>query len=113
MSLAEDWEKFTGVGERLGYTGVELQKWVTDQLKISEDRKKAYEDREQQRLDREKQQNDLAAKAQQELFDRQEAKENAEREASERLKLLELETEKTRLQVEEKQQEQEQLHESN
>ena len=69
MSLAEDWEKFTGVGEKLGYTGVELRKWVTDQLMISEDRRKADADREQRRLDREQLQNDLAAKAQRELLD--------------------------------------------
>jgi len=107
MSLAQDWERFTDVGAKLGYTGVELRKFVTDQLKFSEDRKKAEDDREQRRLDREKQQNDLAAKAQQELLDRQEAKEKAEREASERMKLLELEIEKTKLEVEMKQQEQE------
>jgi len=108
MSLAEDWEKFTGVGEKLGYTGVELRKWVTDQLMIREDRRKADADRQQRRLDREQLQNDLAAKAQRELLDRQEAKEKAEREAAERLKQMELEIEKVRLQAEEKQQEQEQ-----
>jgi len=110
MSLAQDWEKFTVVGENLGFSGAELRKWVTDQLKIAEDRKKADDDREQRRLDQEALQNDLAAKAQKELLDRQEAKEEAEREAAERLKRLELETERTKLEVEVKQQEQLQQH---
>ena len=110
MSLAQDWEKFTVEGENLGFSGAELRKWVTDQLKIAEDRKKADDDREQRRLDQEAIQNDLAAKAQKELLDRQEAKEEAEREAAERLKRLELEIERTKLEVEVKQQEQLQQH---
>jgi len=61
---------------------------------------------------REALQNDLAAKAQKELLDRQDAKGEAEREAAERLKRLELEIEMTKLEVEVKQQEQEQQHAS-
>ena len=46
MTSVEARERFTVLVEKLGYSGTELRKFVTDQVRIAEDKQKADEERE-------------------------------------------------------------------
>ena len=71
MSAVDELERLTSLGEKLGYAGVELRKWVTEQMKIAEEKSKADQERETRRLERQTQQEEIAAKAKQEIEERQ------------------------------------------
>ena len=77
MSSVDELERLTSLGEKLGYAGVELHKWVTEQMKIAEEKSKADQEREIRRLERQTQQDEIAAKARLEVEERQ-AKQQAE-----------------------------------
>ena len=77
MSSVDELESLTSLGEKLGYAGVELRKWVTEQMKIADEKSKADLEREIRRLERQTQQDEIVAKARLEVEERQ-AKQQAE-----------------------------------
>jgi len=60
-------EKLTMLGKEMGYAGIELREWVSNQVKAEEKKEAAALEREERRIRREDQQRDIAAKAQEEL----------------------------------------------
>jgi len=105
MSAVDELERLTSLGKKLGYAGVELRKWVTEQMKIAEEKSKADQERETRRLERQTQQEEIAAKAKQEIEERQ-----AKQQAEERQKQQQFEQEKlhwkAKMQAEERHQQQ-------
>jgi len=98
------------LGEKLGYSGTELRKFVTDQIRIADERQKADEEREARRIEREVMQAEIAARAQQEIAERTETLEREkmaqaktlkreELESHERIRRLELELERQKLEA--------------
>ena len=101
------------LGEKLGYSGTELRKFVIDQVRIADEKQKADEEREARRVEREAMQAETAAKAQEEIAERdrrlrqweQERTETLEREKmaqAEALKKLELDQMRKEIETQER-----------
>jgi len=84
-------EKLTSLGKDLGYAGLELREWVSAQVKIEEKKSAEALEREERRLQKEKHQKEIAAKAQEDIRIRAEAKAISEAERNDKLKREEAE----------------------
>ena len=90
-------EKLTSLRKDLGYAGQELREWVSAQVKIEEKKSVEALEREERRLQREEHQKEIAAKAQEDIRIRAEAKAIQEAERNDKLKREELALEQAKL----------------
>ena len=102
MASVEAWERFAVLGEKLGYSDTELRKFVTDQLKLAEEKQRADEEREIRRAEREAKQAELSAKARQQEQIHIETLEREKMAQTETLKKLELDQKREEMESQER-----------